>query len=246
MRFKTCIVPTLAFCPLIAMADEKIPVLHAGGVTYSNITITTVSATDVYFTYAGGMGNVKLKNLSPDLQQHFHFDAKKADEVELLQATNKLKYHEQLLHQPKVQAPDMTREAAAAAPAAAQQPVWLRNLNGILNQAQAENKSVLLDFTGSDWCLAGVKFDQDVLGTEKFASYATQKLKFVKVDFLHYTQQPDDLKQANDALAHYFRIEGFPTYVLLSSSGKELGRQNGYLEGGPDAFIKELEGFHNK
>jgi hypothetical protein len=38
-------------------------------------------------------------------------------------------------------------------------------------------------------------------------------------------------------------VDGYPTYVLLNSAGRELGRQVGYLRGGPDAFIAELEGF---
>jgi hypothetical protein len=34
--------------------------------------------------------------------------------------------------------------------------------------------------------------------------------------------------------------------VLLNSAGRELGRQTGYLMGGPDAFIAELDGFSGK
>ncbi|MEI9864522.1 MAG: hypothetical protein WDN00_08210 [Limisphaerales bacterium] len=51
-------------------ADEVLPVLTAKGVVYSNITVTTVTATDIYFTYAKGMGNAKLKDLTPELQKH--------------------------------------------------------------------------------------------------------------------------------------------------------------------------------
>jgi thiol-disulfide isomerase/thioredoxin len=221
-------------------ADEKLAVLRAGSETYSNVTVTTVNATDVFFTYAGGMGNVKIKNLSPDLQQHFHYDPAKAGKVEAQQAENKLKYHEQLLHQPVAHPPDMTRDPSG------QQPVWQQGLARVLQQAQTQNRLVLLDFTGSDWCPWCIKFDQDVLSTPVFAAYSGQKLIFVKVDFLRHTPQPDDLKQANDALATQFKVDGFPTYVLLSGSGKELGRQVGYLSGGPDAFITELEMFSHQ
>jgi hypothetical protein len=34
--------------------------------------------------------------------------------------------------------------------------------------------------------------------------------------------------------------------VLLNFAGKELGRQVGYAEGGPDAFIAELDGFSKR
>jgi len=222
-------------------ADEKLPVLPVGGTIYNNVTITKVSATDVFFTYAGGMANVKIKNLSPDLQKHFHFDPAKAQAAELKQAGNMAKYHEQLMHQPAVHAPDMTRETASAA--AASPAVWRNDFTGALKQARSENKRVLLDFTGSDWCPWCIKFDQDVLSTGRFAAYAGQKLELVKVDFPRHTPLGVDQQRANNALAKQFGVDGFPTYVLLNADGRELGRQVGYRNGGPDAFISELDGF---
>jgi thiol-disulfide isomerase/thioredoxin len=246
MHGKNFIVPIiLTALAVTARADEKLPVLQAGSETYSNVTVTSVSTTDVYFIYAGGMANVKLKKLSPELQKHFSFDPKKAKEMEVKQAENKAKYHDQLIHQPAVQAPDLARNRPAAA-APAGEPAWLYNLSILLKQAQSENKLVLLDFTGSDWCPWCIKFDQDVLSTDKFMAYAGQKLKFVKVDFPRHTPQSDDLKQANAALAKQFAVDGFPTYVLLNSDGRELGRQVGYLNGGPDAFISELDTFSKR
>jgi peroxiredoxin len=50
------------------------------------VTVTAVTATDIYFSYPGGMGNAKLKNLEPELQKHFHFNATKAAVVEKSQA----------------------------------------------------------------------------------------------------------------------------------------------------------------
>jgi thiol-disulfide isomerase/thioredoxin len=44
--------------------------------------VTSVTDTDVYFTYSGGIGNAKLKNLEPEWQKHFHFDAAKAGAAE--------------------------------------------------------------------------------------------------------------------------------------------------------------------
>jgi protein disulfide-isomerase len=115
-----------------------------------------------------------------------------------------------------------------------------------LNQARSENKMVLLDFTGSDWCGWCIKFDHDVLSMAEFTAYAKSKLVLVKLDFPHHKPQSDALKQANQELATRYHVDGFPTYVLLNSAGKELGRQVGYAKGGPDAFIAELDGFSRK
>jgi thiol-disulfide isomerase/thioredoxin len=240
MRFGM-IVAICVSAALLARADEKIPVLKAGNETYSNVVVTSVSATDVYFVSPGGMGNVKLKDLSPEMQKHFNFNQTIAKAVEQKQAEDKVKYHEELLHQAAVKAPDMSRGTAPAARAA--DAVWREDFAGALKQAQSDNKCVLLDFTGSDWCPWCIKFDHDVLSTSRFAGYAAQKLELVKVDFPRSTPQSDGQRRANEALAKQFGVDGYPTYVLLSPAGKELGRQVGYLDGGPDAFVAELEKF---
>lgn len=70
---------------LTSRAEEKLPVLQVGSEVYSNVTVTTVTATDIYFTHAKGMGNARLKNLSPELQKRFKFDSAKSDAVEKAQ-----------------------------------------------------------------------------------------------------------------------------------------------------------------
>lgn len=62
-----------------ARADEKFATLKAGSTVYTHVTITEVTSTDVYFTSDQGMANAKLKNLEPEMQKHFHFDAAKAN-----------------------------------------------------------------------------------------------------------------------------------------------------------------------
>lgn len=243
MRFGM-IVAMLLSAGLLARADEKIPVLKAGSETFSNVVVTSVSATDVYFISSSGMGNVKLKDLTPEMQKHFNFDPVIAKAVEQKQADDRLKYHEELLRQAPVKAPDMSRDSASAARGG--NATWREDVGGALKQAQADNKNVLLDFTGSDWCPWCIKFDQDVLSTSKFNDYAAQRLELVKVDFPRHSPQSDAQRQANDALAKQCRVDGYPTYILLSPAGRELGRQVGYQSGGPDTFVAELEKFSGR
>jgi len=223
-----------------ARADEKFPLLQAGSQVYTNVNITKVGATDIFFTHAGGMANVKLKTLSPELQKHFNYDPQKARAVEQKKADDNAAYQKQLAQQPAVRPPDMSRPPAAPTTRA----VWRNDFAGALKQAKSENKLVLLDFTGSDWCGWCMKFEKDVLSTPKFSAYADSKLQLVRLDYPHHTPQPEALRQANAALSDQFHVDGFPTFVLVNADGKELGRQVGYLEGGPDAFIAELESFN--
>ena len=243
MRARGFIVFSLIAAVWAVRADEKLPVLKAGSEVYSNVTVTTVTATDIYFTYARGMANMKLSQLDPALQKHFGYNPKKAGEVEQKQAAANAQYRIQAVNQP---APRPPADEGAAQPSSAGQASELSQntvLSAALNQARSENKLVLLDFTGSDWCGWCIKFNKDVLSTDKFAGYAKSKLVLVTLDFPSHKKQDAALKQANQELRKRFGVNGFPTFVLLNSAGKELGRQTGYLRGGPDAFIAKLDGF---
>ena len=55
-------------------AEEKLPFLKVGSDTYTNVTVTEVTKTEIYFTSDSGLGTAKLKNLDRELQAHFHFD----------------------------------------------------------------------------------------------------------------------------------------------------------------------------
>jgi cytochrome c biogenesis protein CcmG, thiol:disulfide interchange protein DsbE len=97
---------------LAARSDEFLPVLKVNGDVYSNVTVTTVTATDIFFTHANGVGNAKLKNLAPELQQHFHYDAAKSAQIEKQQATNNILYHQYAL---SVKPPPAVQEDAPSA-----------------------------------------------------------------------------------------------------------------------------------
>lgn len=232
MRCKIILSLLLATVISSVQADEKLPTLQSGSTTYTNVTVTSVSATDVFFTHAGGMANVKIKELAPEWQQHFSFGRPKTKVVATAPTGNKTT--------PKP-APQPAATAAPTPPAAT--VLWRNDLPGALTQAQSEHKLVLIDFTGSDWCGWCKKFDQDVLSTAAFTDYASRKLMLVKLDFPKHTPQPAELLRANKALAQQFHVDGYPTFVLVNAEGKELGRQVGYLEGGPTAFTKQLDEF---
>jgi thioredoxin-related protein len=123
---------------------------------------------------------------------------------------------------------------------------WLTDLPKALDRAKAEKKAVLLDFTGSDWCGWCKRFDKEVFSTTEFKEYTTKNLVLVEVDFPNQKKLAPELKKANGALKNKYKVEGFPTLVVLNGEGREIGRQVGYLEGGPKAFIAKLETFKKK
>lgn len=75
---EACLSAGICLAVVAANGDEKLSVLKSGDNVYSNVTVTSVTATDIYFSHSGGFGNAKLKTLDPELQRHFHFDPTKA------------------------------------------------------------------------------------------------------------------------------------------------------------------------
>lgn len=117
---------------------------------------------------------------------------------------------------------------------------WLADFPAAQAKAQAENRMILMNFTGSDWCSWCVKLREEVFSTAEFNVFADEKLVLVEVDFPRRKRQSPELQKANRLLASSFQVEGYPTIILLDSSGKKIGN-SGYRPGGPKAFLSELE-----
>jgi protein disulfide-isomerase len=118
---------------------------------------------------------------------------------------------------------------------------WLTDVPKAEQQAKADNKLVLLDFTGSDWCGWCMKLDKDTFDQPEFADYAAKNLVLVQLDYPQHKEQSDDLKSANAALAKKYEIDGYPTLIALKPDGTVAWKQVGYLEGGPKALIAKLD-----
>jgi thioredoxin-related protein len=120
---------------------------------------------------------------------------------------------------------------------------WTTDVPAALAKAKAENKTVLLDFTGSDWCGWCIKFKKEAIDTPEFQDFAAKNLVLVELDFPRKKEQSAELKKANKALSEQYNITGFPTFVVLNKTGKEIGRQDGYEPGGAKAFIDKINSF---
>jgi protein disulfide-isomerase len=117
---------------------------------------------------------------------------------------------------------------------------WLTNLDQAQKEAQAKNKLLLMDFTGSDWCGWCIMLDKEVFSKPEFKEYASKNLVLLELDFPRKKQMPPEITAQNERLAVKYGIQGFPTVVVFDSSGKPLGAL-GYQAGGPQAFIAQLE-----
>ncbi len=113
---------------------------------------------------------------------------------------------------------------------------WTVGWKQAAEAAAKANKPILANFTGSDWCSWCIKLEDEVFSTPEFAAWAKEKFILLKVDFPNQTALPADLAKDNQALAEKYEILGFPTVILLSANGTEIGRL-GYEAGGPKLWI---------
>lgn len=130
---------------------------------------------------------------------------------------------------------------AALALPAAEGAGWTTDYKAALEQAKADDRRVFLFFTGSDWCGWCKRLNREILSTPEFNKFADDKLVLVELDFPRSKTQTADVKAQNAELAQRFKIRGYPTIIVLDSSGKKVG-QLGYQKGGPAPFIEAIGG----
>lgn len=129
----------------------------------------------------------------------------------------------------------------AGTSAAGAKPGWLTDYKQAQQEAKANNKLLLLDFTGSDWCGWCIKLDREVFSQPKFREYASKNLVLLELDFPRRKPQSETERKQNEELAGQYRIEAFPTLVVLNGDGRKLWENPGFFQDGVDAFIAELE-----
>jgi thioredoxin-related protein len=120
---------------------------------------------------------------------------------------------------------------------------WQTDYDKALATAKAENKRVLLDFTGSDWCGPCIVLNKKVFTQAEFIDYADKNFVLVEIDYPTKKVLPDALKQQNERLKKQYDIEdkGYPTIVVLGPDGKNLGEFSGYHGEGPAEFIAKVD-----
>ncbi|MDB5196993.1 MAG: thioredoxin family protein [Flaviaesturariibacter sp.] len=116
--------------------------------------------------------------------------------------------------------------------------------------AKKEGKLILIEFSGSDWCIPCIRLEKEVFSKDTFVSFAASHLVILQADFprLKKHQLPKTQKAANEALAALYNKEGsFPYTVLLNADGTVLKTWEGNTLGTAKAFVAQLQSLtHDK
>lgn len=120
---------------------------------------------------------------------------------------------------------------------------WTKGWDLATQNARAQDKPILLVFSGSDWCAPCIKLDREVWSTQVFKDFAKENLVLYKADFPRRkaNQLSAQLSTQNKQLAETYNQNGyFPLVVLLSPEKAVLG-QTAYLNIAAEDYIEKLK-----
>jgi thioredoxin-related protein len=101
--------------------------------------------------------------------------------------------------------------------------------------AKSTNRPLLLAFIGTDWSISSLKLDREVFDQAEFADNSKYNFLLCKVHFYQTQERPPETLRQNEELAAKYNVQEFPTVIVLSPDGREIGRL-GYIPGGVKAF----------
>lgn len=144
--------------------------------------------------------------------------------------------------QPPLIVPDTPNIPVAGSEEPEADSAWITDFALAKERAASENKTILMDFTGSDWCGWCIRLHEEVFDFPQFQEYAEKNLILLELDFPQRKRLPPALMAQNQELQERFAVQGFPTILLLDAEGRPFAK-TGYQAGGPDAYVKHLAEF---
>jgi thioredoxin-related protein len=109
--------------------------------------------------------------------------------------------------------------------------------------AASQHKYILLNFSGSDWCIPCIKMKKTIFETDTFRHYVAGNLVWMNADF---PRSKKDLGKAtirqNEQLAEQYNKSGaFPFTLLLNEKGDIVKTWDGFPNIPPEEFIKQVD-----
>lgn len=121
---------------------------------------------------------------------------------------------------------------------------WFNNYDDAQKIASAENKNILLYFSGSDWCRPCILLKKKVFETDEFKKFASEKLVLAMFDFpaKEKNKPGPEQEKHNEKMAELYNPEGnFPQIVLLNKDGKKIVEIVGYSNESASEYITKLK-----
>ncbi len=118
---------------------------------------------------------------------------------------------------------------------------WETDYERAFERALLEDKPLLLFFTGSDWCVWCHKLDLEVFGVAVFADGIDRFAVPVLLDFPQRRRLPPAQAKINRVLRDRWKVEAFPTVLLVDSQTGSLLWRHSYLAIEASAYLEAIE-----
>lgn len=121
---------------------------------------------------------------------------------------------------------------------------WEPNFEQAKKLAKEKNELILLNFSGSDWCVPCIGLRKEFLESEVFSEFSSKNLILVNADFPRRKKNEVSSEQnkRNEALAEQYNKNGvFPLTLLLNSEGKVLKTWEGKPKVSVEKWIEEIQ-----
>ncbi len=109
--------------------------------------------------------------------------------------------------------------------------------------AKAENRSILLDFTGKDWCPGCIYLKGKILDSEAFDKAVGDKYILVELDYPRAPEKiaaiPEEKKKELEDILKAYKIEAFPSIVYMDADGLPYAIISEYTKT-PEEYIAKI------
>lgn len=129
--------------------------------------------------------------------------------------------------------------AAVLASAAGASEAWSTNPAEAMQQAAAQKKGVMLEFTGSDWCGACIMQKTQAFSLPNVQAGIARSFIPVELDFPRKKQQDEQTKATLNSYKESYGITGFPSLIFTDAQGRPVHTVIGY--GSPEQVLKDTE-----
>jgi thiol-disulfide isomerase/thioredoxin len=242
---------------LQAAEPIKFDHLKVGSQVYSNVTVTGMNASELFFTHDKGIANVKMKYLESDVQKRLNFDPKAAEAAEREHMQEDASFKNSLATRTTTKKPDTAPPTPVSSEDNFADPVSATSLLGkaapnfqidkwLGEKPDLKDKFVLLDFW-APWSFPSKKAISQLSGLQKKFSKNlvvialtsdsqddVEAMTDPKIDFASTIDEKGKLRTA-------FHVTTVPTVVLIDPKGVVL------YEGHPAALNeKQLQNILSK
>lgn len=122
---------------------------------------------------------------------------------------------------------------------------WELDFNNALKTSQDSNKTIVLVFSGSDWCAPCMKLEKEIWESDTFQNYAKDHFVMVRADFpkRKANKLSKEQEEKNAQLAEKYNQNGyFPAVVIIDKNEKVLGNTE-YKKLSPEKYIEHINSF---